>query len=112
MSGYTGLKRVPAPTVKPIRARAISVAEPTEAPRVTNPSRWIQNDHTKHELQVPMRDGVSLFTSIHAPSETSSGYPILLVRTPYSVRPYGENEHRQSLGPRRLRVGVVLAQAP
>lgn len=46
-----------------------------------------------------MRDGVRLFTAVYAPKDRSQSYPILLLRTPYSVRPYGENEYKTMLGP-------------
>jgi len=50
---------------------------------------------------IPMRDGVHLFTQVYAPKRTDERFPILMVRTPYSCRPYGENEYRSSLGPNR-----------
>jgi uncharacterized protein len=56
-------------------------------------------DHyNKYEYQVPMRDGVKLFTSVYAPKDDSRSYPIMLTRTPYSVAPYGADAYR-SLGP-------------
>ena len=66
-----------------------------------DPAQYVKDHYTKHEFQIPMRDGVKLFTAVYAPTDTSQEYPILLVRTPYSVRPYGENEYRRSLGPSR-----------
>jgi putative CocE/NonD family hydrolase len=35
-----------------------------------------------------MRDGVRLFTAVFTPKDRSTNYPILLQRTPYSVKPY------------------------
>jgi putative CocE/NonD family hydrolase len=58
--------------------------------------------YTKYEVQIPMRDGVKLFTSIYAPKDTSQTYPIMLNRTPYSVSPYGVDHYRSSLGPSAL----------
>jgi len=49
--------------------------------------------YEKHEYQIPMRDGVKLFTSVYAPRDTSRLYPILLNRTPYSVAPYGPDAY-------------------
>jgi putative CocE/NonD family hydrolase len=46
-----------------------------------------------------MRDGVKLFTSVYAPKDQSGKYPMLMSRTPYSVRPYGADQYRASLGP-------------
>jgi len=53
-------------------------------------SIWVVNNYTKIERQIPMRDGVKLFTSIYVPKDTAD-HPILLTRTPYSCNPYGEN---------------------
>src|SRR5262245_48163022 len=45
----------------------------------------IREYYTKFEHKVPMRDGAHLFTSVYAPKDRSRTYPILLIRTPYSV---------------------------
>src|SRR5215469_1507331 len=59
----------------------------------------IQAHYEKHEYQIPMRDGVKLFTSVYAPRDTSRDYPILLERTPYGVAPYGPDVYVRELGP-------------
>ena len=46
-----------------------------------------------------MRDGVHLFTSVYVPKDSSRTYPFLIVRTPYSVGPYGVDQYRKQLGP-------------
>lgn len=46
-----------------------------------------------------MRDRVHLFTTVYIPRDRSHRYPILLKRTPYSVRPYGADEYPEQLGP-------------
>lgn len=46
-----------------------------------------------------MRDSVNLFTSVYTPKDTTKTYPILFIRTPYSVAPYGEDQYRTPLGP-------------
>ena len=53
-------------------------------------SIWIVNNYTKIERQIPMRDGVKLFTSIYIPDDNSEKHPILITRTPYSCAPYGK----------------------
>ena len=58
--------------------------------------------YTKSEQQLVMRDGVKLFTSIYTPQDTSQKYPIMLLRTPYSVAPYGPTVFRTQLGPSPL----------
>ncbi len=54
-------------------------------------SAWTVNNYTKQEVQITMRDGVKLFTAIYAPKDNTEKHPILMVRTPYSVSPYGSN---------------------
>jgi uncharacterized protein len=59
---------------------------------------YIKANYTKYEYQIPMRDGVKLFTAVYVPKDSSETYPILLQRTPYSVRPYGEANFRAGGG--------------
>lgn len=56
-------------------------------------------NYTKYEYRVPMRDGTKLFTQVYAPKDHSVAYPILFMRTPYSVSPYGSDNYRATLGP-------------
>ena len=60
---------------------------------------YIREHHTKREVRIPMRDGVTLFTAIYMPKDTSQRYPILIFRTPFRVAPYGEDQYHSSLGP-------------
>jgi predicted acyl esterase len=60
---------------------------------------WIRNNYKKTEQYITMRDGIRLFTAIYTPTDSSQTYPILMHRTPYSIRPYGANNYRRSLGP-------------
>src|ERR1051325_6915279 len=62
----------------------------------------VKASYTKMEVQIPMRDGVKLFTSIYLPKDQSQKYPILMQRTPYSVAPYGADAFKTSLGPSPL----------
>ncbi len=59
----------------------------------------VREKYTKHEFKIPMRDGVSLFTSIYTPKDDARSYPIMMQRTPYSVAPYGIDNYRATLGP-------------
>src|SRR5204862_1551269 len=43
----------------------------------------IKDAYAKQEVQIAMRDGKKLFTSIYAPKDASHPWPILLNRTPY-----------------------------
>ena len=55
--------------------------------------------YEKREIRIAMRDGVTLFTSVYVPRDTTRRYPILMTRTPYGVGPYGADAYRSSLGP-------------
>ncbi len=58
--------------------------------------------YDKREVMIPMRDGARLFTSIYTPKDTSEPYPIMMCRTPYGVRPYGDKAFKRRLGPSAL----------
>lgn len=59
---------------------------------------YVKSHYTKYEFKIPMRDGVHLFTSVYVPKD-GPARPILLNRTPYSVRPYGVDQSKTDLGP-------------
>lgn len=59
----------------------------------------VAKHYNKQEVKIVMRDGVKLHTTIYSPKDTSKEYPILMSRTPYSSRPYGEDQFRSKLGP-------------
>ncbi len=59
----------------------------------------VSEHYDKQEVQIKMRDGIKLHTTIYSPKDKSKKYPILLNRTPYSSRPYGEDKFRRSIGP-------------
>ncbi len=60
---------------------------------------YVQDNYSKKEVDIEMRDGTSLHTTIYTPKDTSKEYPILMQRTPYSSRPYGEGNFRKQIGP-------------
>jgi uncharacterized protein len=62
-------------------------------------AEYIRANFAKYEYQIPMRDGVKLFTSVYVPYDIDEKAPILLLRTPYSVKPYGIDKYRTWLGP-------------
>jgi len=72
---------------------------------------YIREHYTKLEKQIPMRDGVHLYTVIYVPKDTKKKYPIMYDRTPYSAGPYGEENYKPSLGPSMLfaREGYIFA---
>ena len=80
----------------PLTLLAIAPATPAQT------EAEVKAKYTKIEQRITTRDGVKLFTSIYVPKDTSRKYPIMLIRTPYSVAPYGPEAYRTSLGPSLL----------
>jgi putative CocE/NonD family hydrolase len=64
---------------------------------------YIRAHYTKFEHRVPMRDGVRLFTVVYIPNDASPSrtYPMLMTRSPYSVRAYGADRYSNQIGPAR-----------
>ena len=76
------------------QAQAQQAARPPAdgaAPEPTSAQLYLRENYTKYEYKIPMRDGVHLFTAVYVPKDDSTAYPILLTRTPYTVKPYGED---------------------
>ena len=91
-------KRFPPPAflaavLLPLCLRAAAAQPPAD------PGKYIRAHFTKQEHKIPVRDGVKLFTTVYTPKDTSKKYPLLMMRTPYSVGPYGKDAYRSSLGP-------------
>ncbi len=72
---------------------------------------YIRAHYSKSEHMVPMRDGTRLFVSIYSPKDASQKYPIWMMRTPYTVAPYGPDSYRRELGPSEqfARSGYIFA---
>src|SRR5438876_6344823 len=72
---------------------------------------YVKAHYTKYEYRILMRDGVKLFTAVYVPKDDSQTYPILLNRTPYSVRPYGVDQFPSDLwpGPLFAKAGYIFA---
>ena len=51
---------------------------------------YFERHYNKTEYQIPMRDGVKLFTQVYTPIDQSEKHPFIFIRTPYGVFPYGE----------------------
>ena len=62
---------------------------------------YVKANYDKREVKIEMRDGIKLHTTIYSPKDTSKAYPILMMRTPYSCRPYGEDVYRNNIGPNK-----------
>lgn len=55
-------------------------------------STWMLNNYTKKEVMIPMRDGIRLFTTFYIPRDNAEKHAFLMMRTPYSCKPYGEDK--------------------
>jgi uncharacterized protein len=96
---------VPAPPVasvqsKDVTSRRAAGADP-DPDNAEQAPKWIEANYTKNEYQIPMRDGVRLFTAVYIPKDASLlriNYPIVLTRTPFSVQPYGVDNYPAALG--------------
>src|SRR5687768_4348631 len=80
-------------------ALVVALAYPHAAARAQQPVFDVKANYVKRDYMVPMRDGVKLFTIIYTPRDTTRTYPIMLFRTPYSIRPYEPDAYRAVLGP-------------
>lgn len=51
--------------------------------------QWAKENYTKQEYNITMRDGITLFTIVYTPKDTSRTYPFLMNRTCYNASSYG-----------------------
>jgi uncharacterized protein len=80
-------------------------AQPAPATPPATPNaglEYVRSHYTKFDYRIPMRDGVKLFTSVYVPKDSSKPYPIMMMRTPYSIGPYGVDNYPARLGPSDL----------
>ncbi len=79
-----------------------------------NTGAYIRSHYTKVEFEIPMRDGIRLFTVAYVPNDASQEklYPILLARSPYSVGPYGADRYPASfyLPEEMMREGYIFVE--
>ena len=77
----------------------VSSCETTSKDDTKAANTYVQDNYTKKEVTIEMRDGTKLHTVIYAPKDQSKTYPILLQRTPYSCAPYGEGKFKTKIAP-------------
>ncbi|MEX0312863.1 MAG: CocE/NonD family hydrolase [Allomuricauda sp.] len=82
-----------------IMALVVLSCKKTVKKEVQPEDTYVADNYHKQEVDIEMRDGVKLHTTIYSPKDTSKEYPILMQRTPYSSRPYGEGNFRNKIGP-------------
>src|SRR5512140_2888812 len=90
--------------IVPFFAGFLSAQQPLLQQQTTPPPSsnlaFIRDTYTKFEYKVAMRDGVKLFTSVYIPKDVFTDgktYPVMMSRTPYSVRPYGADQYPENL---------------
>ena len=64
-----------------------------------DPDTYVKDHYNKKEVTITMRDSIKLHTTIYSPKNKNITYPIILQRTPYSCRPYGEKEYKKNISP-------------
>ena len=65
----------------------------------SNEVSYLESNYTKMEVNIPMRDGVTLFATVYVPRDTTQTYPFLIKRTPYSSGPYEAGVYPTEVGP-------------
>ncbi|WP_460547082.1 CocE/NonD family hydrolase [Hymenobacter daeguensis] len=89
-----------------------SAAEKQMLATILADTSYIRQHFTKTEYQIPMRDGVKLYTIVYAPKDADKvRYPIMLKRTPYSIGPYGPGKYLLRISPSSamLHEGYIFA---
>ncbi|WP_426061580.1 CocE/NonD family hydrolase [Hymenobacter sp. B1770] len=90
----------------------VAVTDAEATARAVADTLYIHERYTKTEYQIPMRDGVKLYTVVYAPKDADKvRYPIMLNRTPYSVGPYGPERYKTNISPSStmLHEGYIFA---
>ncbi len=70
----------------------------TPLARAESSVAWLEENYTKFEYRIPMRDGIHLFTRVYVPKDDAQPWPILLTRTPYALKPYGADNYDHPSG--------------
>ena len=78
---------------------ACTKTEETNKDAVKVNDTYVKDHYNKQEVTIEMRDGIKLHTTIYSPKDTSKEYPILMMRTPYSCKPYGKGEFKTKISP-------------
>lgn len=76
-----------------------SCTKTTKTTQAEVANTYVADNYTKQEVDIEMRDGVKLHTTIYSPKDTSKEYPIIMQRTPYSSRPYGKGKFKEKIAP-------------
>ena len=105
--------RVPVLTLPTALAQAQEACRPLVSTELNTPedvARFVREQLVKYEYRIPMRDGVRLYTVAYVPRDRTRSWPMLLLRTPYSVS-YGVDplpELKTQLGVSRFAPSTTL----
>ncbi|MBC3875720.1 CocE/NonD family hydrolase [Undibacterium flavidum] len=101
LCGFLGLSSLSLSASAATAAATNANATLDEKESAAERAEYIRKHYTKFEYRIPARDGKLLFTSVYVPNDASANkrYPILLVRTPYTVAPYSTDKYKTRLGP-------------
>jgi putative CocE/NonD family hydrolase len=103
---------IPARAQAPVTYPLPSATEKQMLATILADTAYIKQHFAKTEYQIPMRDGVKLYTIVYAPKDADKvRYPIMLKRTPYSIGPYGPNKYLLRISPSSamLHEGYIFA---
>jgi putative CocE/NonD family hydrolase len=81
--------------IKPLRLALaafsfLALLSTAYAQQAKKDSIYMRANYDKLEYQIPMRDGVKLFTIVYVPKDKTAKYPFLMNRTCYNASRYGE----------------------
>ena len=96
----------PPPTVTTPAPPAVVDAPlvPYELKEPADVARAFREHYTKYVQMIPMRDGTRLYTAMYVPKDQARKYPIMLLRTPYGIAPYGVDNTPSEKNPRSIEV--------
>ncbi|WP_227544547.1 CocE/NonD family hydrolase [Sapientia aquatica] len=94
-------------------AATVATSAEDEDDDAASPNYVVREHYTKYEFNIPMRDGVHLFTVVYLPKDSSKSYPFLFQRTPYSagVNSQGELHYGVSYFPKSIGPSVEFEKS-
>ena len=92
------ISSLPGPILLALWLAATGVLPAADGKPPEGSAAWLAEHYTKSEYRIPMRDGVRLFTRVFLPKDDSQPWPIMLTRTPYSLKPYGADNYTDPSG--------------
>jgi putative CocE/NonD family hydrolase len=79
-----------------------------QAQKLNEDSVYMRENYEKTEYQIPMRDGIKLFTLVYMPKDKSKTWPILMNRTCYNASNYADFKTYSHPSDFLVREGYIL----